>query len=299
MCLRRLLRVPHRERAAKVKLCIYLSSILVAFLQIHAIGIIAVSGSLISNNKVSCGFLSKYLSPLYVFISAGIIAFILCVVWALLTFKGKTRKTLARLVIICISLIIILEFVSAIMAGVFEPRLENSLPKELHDSVQRILGTLLTGGKPKRSDSECWIDLQRKFKCCGATHFTDWETAASGGLAALNSSSYAIYNRVLDSCLCTGDATCDIFGNKTVFASSCHSNFATRMEQVFLIVRIVAVIIGFLQMGTFILFYYIMLKMQQQTAIDVYKIKCPQENMTIESIELSNRHQQQLSTCRN
>ena len=256
MCLKWRLNVSHLDRRTRSNTTKYVSLIFILMLLLHGVVVVAVAIWLEVANAQTCAFSRKYLVPVHLLLSAGLLAFITCKVCVIHSCYIKTGG-LVRWFFLFLAFILILEMTSFIWASVYKSRVNHKrFEKEVRKSSSEISDSMV----------ECWTHMQDKYKCCGVKHFSEWSVS--------NVTSSGIQD-IIDSCICdTSDADlCTSSNGTTFFSNGCSGSLRGSLSVVFTAVQATASVCVLTQTIAYTALYYILSKLNRSAVIDVYKQK--------------------------
>lgn len=123
----------------------------------------------------------------------------------------------------------------------------------------------------------CWVQLQRKFECCGHTNYKNWITVNDITL------SKNLTKHGLDSCSCQykTEGKCTIVNtvvnislvNKYVFAGSCYDHLMAELEFNSTFLRVYPPVLIVIQIVCFIIMSYFVNKIRNVNVIATYSAK--------------------------
>lgn len=192
-----------------------------------AVGLMAVGiGTLFMfNQTVSQGTASSVLPV--VIIAVGAFLFLVAIVGCC----GACQESYCLMLTFAIflSLIVLVEVATAIAGYVLRDQVRSEFNKDFRQQMKNY---------PKQNQTDLFLDkMQKKFKCCGAANYTDWETVP-----------LEPKDRVPDSCCINVTAGCGVnFKVKDIHTEGCVEKIGAWLRSNVLVVAAAALGIAFVE----------------------------------------------------
>lgn len=177
------------------------------------------------NQTVSQGTASSVL--LVVIIAVGAFLFLVAIVGCC----GACQESYCLMVtfVIFLSLIVLVEVTTAIAGYVLRDKVRSEFNKDFRQRMKNY---------PKQNQTDLFLDeMQKKFNCCGAANYTDWETVP-----------LEPKDRVPDSCCINVTAGCGVnFKVKDIHTEGCVEKIGAWLRSNVLVVAAAALGIAFVE----------------------------------------------------
>lgn len=177
------------------------------------------------NQTVSQGTASSVL--LVVIIAVGAFLFLVAIVGCC----GACQESYCLMLtfVIFLSLIVLVEVTTAIAGYVLRDKVRSEFNKDFRQRMKNY---------PKQNQTDLFLDeMQKKFNCCGAANYTDWETVP-----------LEPKDRVPDSCCINVTAGCGVnFKVKDIHTEGCVEKIGAWLRSNVLVVAAAALGIAFVE----------------------------------------------------
>ena len=272
------------DRNGRAKTVKYLSIAFVGIFLLHGLITISICIWLEVSNVTECNFLidEPYWLAVHIQLSSGCLTVVVCISSVAYTLIRKTNNFI-RLFSCLLVIVISLEILSAIVAGVMNRKLSRHLKEGMMGSVQSINST----SYGYHDAVECWRRLQTQYKCCGIDDYTTWviSEASASNVTSHEKMNQAIWNAC--DCKDQNGNNCDVFKGERKYSSGCYTKLKDKIQFVLTFTRFFGPSFAICQCFAYLTLYVIFSKMYKHSVVAIYKTQDGEGKVSHETCNVS------------
>lgn len=251
-----------RNRSATSK---YLTFAFVISILVHGIVQSGTAIWLLTRIFSACAFLQKFHVSVFFHLISGLLAVFLSISSLILTLILVYKKY-SRYFVFGMAVVVVFEISSGVSAVVLDNLVEDDLSKQMDQSFLETLSSL--NSTTINGDTDCWLSIQQKFKCCGYGTSGNW--CFLGG----NTTVCDLNSRLFQSCQCDKkDHDCRAVSDDVTFRKPCLGVIKDRLHSAYSVIISMDSVFCVMQCLSYIAVHCILLKLNSKNIIDTYKPK--------------------------
>ena len=261
----------------------YLSLVFIVIFLLHGFITVSVSIWLEVLNVIECNFLQEeaYWLPVHIQLSTGCLIVVVCIISVVYTVKWRGNGFF-RIFTCLLVIVVVLEILSGIIAGVMNRKSENHLKQGMSGSVQAISNT----ANHNHRNVQCWVRLQSQYKCCGIDDYTTWTISqdTNSSITLFNSTIHDIWR----SCNCDSQSgeSCHNVNGQYKYSSGCFTELKAKVDFVITFTRFFGPAFAMVQLVAFFALYVIFMKMHKQSVVAIYKAKDEEDKQSCDNLHI-------------